>query len=133
MCGSLITKNLGTYLGVPLIHGRITKDTYKEIIEKTQKRLAAWKSDSLSFVGRCTLIKSVTSALPVYFKQTIKLPMDIYTSLDKINRNFLWGSSDAKKKIHLVKWDTVCLPKKLGGLGINKMKLMNQALLAKVG
>ena len=35
VCGSPITQNLGNYLGVPLIHGRITKDTYKEIFEKT--------------------------------------------------------------------------------------------------
>ena len=35
LCGSSITKNLGSYLGVPFIHCRIKKDTYKEIIEKT--------------------------------------------------------------------------------------------------
>ncbi|KAK0606978.1 hypothetical protein LWI29_007229 [Acer saccharum] len=133
ICGSPIMKNLGSYLGVPLIHGRIKKDTYREILEKTQKRLATWKSASLSFVGRCTLIKSVTAAIPVYAMQSIKLPSKISTSLDKINRDFLWGNSVDRKKVHLVKWDTVYLPKNLGGLGIKKMKVMNQALLAKVG
>ncbi|KAK2662266.1 hypothetical protein Ddye_000840 [Dipteronia dyeriana] len=33
--GSSITMNMGKYIGVPLIHGRITKDMYKEILEKT--------------------------------------------------------------------------------------------------
>ena len=41
VCGSPITQNLGNYLGVPLIHGRITRDTYNDIIVKTQKRLAS--------------------------------------------------------------------------------------------
>ncbi|KAK3211564.1 hypothetical protein Dsin_016270 [Dipteronia sinensis] len=125
ICGSPITKNLGTYLSVPLIHGHIKKDAYKEILEKTQKRLAAWKSASLSFVGRCTLINFVTSAIPVYVTQSIKLPSEISKSLDKINRDYLWDNTVDKKKIHLVNWDTVCLPKFLGGKGIKKMKLMN--------
>ncbi|KAK3184287.1 hypothetical protein Dsin_031573 [Dipteronia sinensis] len=106
LCGSPVTKNLGSYLGVPLIHGRITKDTYKEILVKTQKRLATWKSASLSFAGRCTLIKSVTSALSVYAMQSIKLPSDICKTLDKINMDFLWGSSVDRRKIQLINWET---------------------------
>ncbi|KAK0586532.1 hypothetical protein LWI29_008529 [Acer saccharum] len=133
LCGSPITNKLGSYLGVPLIHGRIRSDTYKVILEKTQKRLASWKSASLSFAGRCTLIKAVSSAIPVYAMQSIKLPSEISKNLDKINRNFLWGSTPEKKHVHLVSWDVVCLPKHLGGLGIKKTKLMNQALLAKIG
>lgn len=34
-------------------------------------------------------------------------------------------------KIHLVKWSSVCKPKKEGGLGLKSFKLMNGALLAK--
>ncbi|KAK3194957.1 hypothetical protein Dsin_026267 [Dipteronia sinensis] len=75
--GSPIYKNLGNYLGVPLIHGRITKTTYAKIIEKTQNRLTSWKSASLSFAGRCTLIKAVTSAIPIYAMQSVKLPSEI--------------------------------------------------------
>ena len=103
------------------------------ILEKSQKRLVSWKSASLSFAGRCTLIKTVASALPIYAMQTIKLPSEICANLDKINRNFLWGSTDEKKRMHLVNWDMVCMPKKRGGLGIKKMKMMNQSLLAKAG
>ncbi|KAK2645783.1 hypothetical protein Ddye_020978 [Dipteronia dyeriana] len=111
----------------------VTNGTYNEIIEKTQKRLAVWKIVSLSLTGRCTLIKSVTSVLPTFAMQYIKLPIKVWHTLDRINKDFLWGSKYDNKKINLVKWDTVCLPKKLGGLGIRKMKLMNQSLLAKTG
>ncbi|KAK2660241.1 hypothetical protein Ddye_006774 [Dipteronia dyeriana] len=113
ICGSSITKNLGSYLCVPLIHGRIKKDTYREILLKTQKRLSTWNTVSLSFADRYTLIKSITFAIPVYAMQSIKLPSKISTSHDKINRDFLWGNSVDRKKVHLVKWDTVCLPKNL--------------------
>ncbi|KAK0580349.1 hypothetical protein LWI29_000920 [Acer saccharum] len=133
ICGSPITSNLGNYLGVPLIHSRITKSTYKEILEKSQQRLASWKSASLSFAGRCTLIKAVASALPIYAMQSIKIPTEMCAKLDKLNRDFLWGNNAENKKIHLVKWDTVCTPKNKGGLGIKKTRLMNQALLAKAG
>ncbi|KAK2640989.1 hypothetical protein Ddye_022752 [Dipteronia dyeriana] len=88
--------------------------------------MAAWKSASLSLAGRCTLIKFVTSVLPTYAMLSIKLHTEVWHTLDKINRDFLWGSNLDKRKIHLVKWDTMCLPKKLGGLGIRKMKWMNQ-------
>ncbi|KAL5815317.1 hypothetical protein ACOSQ3_026106 [Xanthoceras sorbifolium] len=65
--------------------------------------------------------------------QSTKILSEICNKLDNINRNFLWGSKEHKSIVHLVKWDRVCLPKCKGGLGIKKMKDMNQALLAKAG
>ena len=59
--------------------------------------------------------------------------VEVLLLLDKLNRDFLWGNRANQKKIHLVKWDDVCLPKMNGGLGIKKMKVMNQVLLAKAG
>ncbi|KAK3226362.1 hypothetical protein Dsin_006224 [Dipteronia sinensis] len=133
ICCSPITKNLGKYLCVPLIHGRITKETYKEIFEKIQSRLATWKSATLSFAGKCTLINAVQSAILIYAIQSIKLPADICSKIDKLNKYFLWGHTADNRKVHLVNWKTVCLPKWKGGLGIKKSKLKNQALLAQAG
>ncbi|XP_040372858.1 uncharacterized protein LOC112194030 [Rosa chinensis] len=132
-CGSPLTTDLGKYLGMPLIHSRITKSTYASILDKVQNRLAGWKCKVLSLAGRLTLIHSVTATIPNYAMQTTRLPMYICDDLDKINRNFLWGDTENKKKIHLVNWDTVCLPKNLGGLGIKKSSDMNQSMLAKTG
>ena len=63
--------------------------------------------------------------------QSVKLPFELCDKLDKLSRDFLWGSSTVKRKMHLVKWDVVCLLRKKGGLGVKNMRLMNQALLAK--
>ncbi|KAL6194708.1 hypothetical protein ACLB2K_035785 [Fragaria x ananassa] len=133
ICGSPLSDDLGNYLGVPLLHSRVTPDTYKGLVEKVQLRLASWKSHTLSMAGRHTLIQSVTAGFLVYTMQSVKLPMSICNTLDRLNRNFLWGHTKEKKKIHLVKWDTVCKPKCYGGLGLKKSSCVNQALLAKTG
>ncbi|CAL2255075.1 unnamed protein product [Prunus armeniaca] len=124
--GSPLTASLGKYLGVPLIHTRVNKQTYQEVIAKVQMRLASWKSHTLSMAGRITLLQSVTAAIPIYTMQTAKLPMSL-------NRNFLWGHTSNTSKIHLVNWEQVCKPKVAGGLGIKRSSWMNQALLAKTG
>lgn len=80
--GSPLTDCLGKYLGVPLIHKRVTKDTYHEILDKVQKRLSSWKSHTLSMAGRITLVQSVTSAIPIYTMQTAQLPMSVCNKLD---------------------------------------------------
>lgn len=49
-----------------LVHSRITKETYNSVIDKVQKRLAAWKSNTLSMAGRLTLLQSVTAAIPIH-------------------------------------------------------------------
>ena len=51
--------------------------------------------------------------------------------IEKLQRNFLWGSFGDEPKIHLVKWATVHAPISSGGLGIRKISLFNIALLGK--
>lgn len=62
-----------------------------------------------------------------------KLPVSTCESLDKLNRDFLWGDCDEKRKVHLVNWDVVCQPKTSGGLGNKKIVAMNKAMPAKTG
>ena len=52
--------------------------------------------------------------------------------VDKIIRDLLWGSTEEKRKMHMVNWRTVTLPKDLGGLGLHSMKDRNLAILAKL-
>lgn len=52
--------------------------------------------------------------------------------MDRISRNFLWGSTETKKKVHLISWKKITRPKKEGGLGIQAAKEKNIALLAKL-
>ena len=61
-----LTNNLGTYLGVPIVHGRMTKNTYAPLVDKVLKKLADWKGKVLSQAGRRTLIQSTTSSIPLH-------------------------------------------------------------------
>ncbi|XP_028090980.1 uncharacterized protein LOC114291133 [Camellia sinensis] len=92
------------YLGLPLGASPRRKKTWKPIIDKFKMRLVGWKRRFLSFAGRLTLVKAVLSSLPVYFLSLFKLPEGIAKEIDKIQASFLWGGSNLKRKIHLVKW-----------------------------
>ncbi|CAL2229042.1 unnamed protein product [Prunus armeniaca] len=133
ICVSPFTNDLGKYLGMPLLHSRIGKRTYSSLVDKVRNRLAAWKSKLLSLARRATLIQAVTDSIPVYAMQTTKLPVSVCNDLDRLNRNFFWGSNEKKYKIHLCQWDLACRPKGKGGLVFKKTASMNQALLAKIG
>ncbi|GMI70388.1 hypothetical protein HRI_000708100 [Hibiscus trionum] len=57
--GFELVEDLGTYLGVPLLHKRVTKATYRFLIEKVERRLSGWASRTLSLAGRITLAKAI--------------------------------------------------------------------------
>ncbi|GKV45487.1 hypothetical protein SLEP1_g52559 [Rubroshorea leprosula] len=131
--GISLTSNLGTYLGIPISHGRHSHRNYKYILEKMQTKLSNWKGAHLSLAGRRVLIQSVTTSIPSYTMQAILLPKATCDAIDRLNRNFLWGSDSGACKPHLVSWDIVCLEKRYGGLGLRAAWDSNQAFVAKLG
>ncbi|KAJ3697520.1 hypothetical protein LUZ61_001225 [Rhynchospora tenuis] len=60
------------------------------------------------------------------------LPIWVIDKIDKIRRSFLWkGPLGTDKKLNLVSWDSVCKPKRVGGLGVLELRTFNLSLLAK--
>ncbi|KAG7543761.1 Ribonuclease H-like superfamily [Arabidopsis thaliana x Arabidopsis arenosa] len=127
------TRDLGKYLGMPVLQKRINKETFSDVLEKVSSRLAGWKGRCLSLAGRLTLTKAVLASIPIHTMSTILLPKSTLESLDKVSQSFLWGSHSGQRKQHLVNWKKVCSRKCDGGLGIRASKDMNKALLAKLG
>ncbi|CAN1774444.1 Putative ribonuclease H protein At1g65750 [Linum perenne] len=127
-----MTQDLGRYLGVPVLHGRIARQTYQPIIKRIDAKLSGLKVSSLSLAGRITLALIVLNAIPAYVMQTSALPSHICEKIDQKIRNFFWGSSDNCRKVHLVSWDTICKPKDRGGLGLRKAKELNLAYMMKL-
>ncbi|CAL5371297.1 unnamed protein product [Camellia sinensis] len=124
---------ISRYLGVPLIHSRVSKNIFNGVIEKIQRKLSSWKAKALSLAGRATVIQAVSSSIPTYLMQTTKLPQSICKHIHKLNRNFLWGDQEGRKKVYLVNWKQVCKAKQDKGLGLRRAEDQNVALLAKLG
>lgn len=129
----LLTGDMGKYLGVPLHYTRVNRGTFQFIIDKSRKRMGAWKASTLSLAGRITLVRSVLNSLPIYYMQTSLIPNQVCNELDKIARDFTWGSSRERRKVSLVAWEKLCLPTQCGGLGLKYTRRMNEALLMKLG
>ena len=119
------------YLGLPLGAKHKALGVWDAIEERFQKRLAPWKMQYISKGGRATLIRSTLSSLPIYYLSLFRMPQKVSTRLEIIQRQFLWGGNDHDKKIALVKWATVCIAKRKGGIGIKSFSNMNKALLSK--
>ncbi|KHN13746.1 Putative ribonuclease H protein, partial [Glycine soja] len=98
------------------------------IITKFEFKLSKWKQKSLSMGGRITLINSVLTALPIYMLSFFRVPKKVVQKLVSIQRNFLWGGGSEVAKIAWINWDTICLPKNKGGLGIKDLSKFNEAL-----
>ena len=99
--------------------------------ERFKRKLAACKKQYLSMGGRLTLIKCTLSNLPIYFMSLIVIPKKVRIKLERIQREFLRGDLEERRKIHLVGWSVICKDKKHGGLGLRHLERFNQALLGK--
>ena len=96
-----------------------------------RKKLARWKSQYISKGGRITLIRSTLASMPIYFMSMLSMPRKVRLRLERIQRDFLWGGGALERKLHLVRWDLVCLEKCNGGLGVKSLYILNKALLCK--
>ena len=126
------TPNLCSYLGFPIRHVGLSNQDLNFVLDRVKQRLAGWKGSLLSLSGRKVLIQAATSAIPSYIMQSSLLPVRILDNLDRMNRTFLWGSSDLKRKIHWVGWKKVTRLVEEGGLGIQTAKGTNLAYLPKL-
>jgi hypothetical protein len=119
------------YLGLPLSDKRLPKITYLPLLQKFSARLSGWAAKKLSMAAMIVLINVVLSALPTYFMSIFSLPAWVIREIDKIGINFLCHDTPESRRMHLINWELVTTPKRLGGLGIVDLKTFNQALLVK--
>ncbi|XP_026416488.1 uncharacterized protein LOC113311918 [Papaver somniferum] len=124
--------DLGKYLGVPVQWGRVIASTFADLTDKFINRMQGWKSTSLTFAGRTTLLKAALDPVSNHLMTVLKLPMKITKLLNIYKREFLWKHRKGEKKFHSIGWDTVCQPVENGGLGIRDLHLNNLALLARM-
>ncbi|CAL0332599.1 unnamed protein product [Lupinus luteus] len=92
-----------TYLGIPVGVNHKRKETWNPLIDRLKIKLSSWNMNHVSFGGRLILLNTVLYALLVYFLSIYKAPVTIINSIQKIQRDFLWGGTNSHKKINWVK------------------------------
>lgn len=105
-------------------------DDVKEIFFQ---KIAGWKAKVLSHTGRTMLIKYVASAIPSYLMSFYSMPLQWCKDIDKALKNFWWGfKGGSNRHLTLKAWNSICVPKSDGGLGIRLTSEVNEALISKL-
>ena len=121
-----LISNLGRYLGVNSIHGRVTQDLFSNVVESIASRLEGWKMKILSSVGRQVLVRSVLNTVPFYTMQTTLIPMGICYKIEMLMRRFLWGGTSQQRATSLVICDKVTTSIDWGGIYYRRSKVFGQ-------
>jgi hypothetical protein len=119
------------YLGMPADVGTSKNGAFKYLKDRLWTKIQGWMEKILSAAGKEVLIKSVAQAIPVYSMSCFKLPRDLCEHLTSMIKAFWWGSKRGQRKPYWVSWDTMSMPKYMGGLGFQDFKIFNLALLAR--
>jgi len=93
--------------------------------------LSSWKSRHLPFGDCLVLLKFVLTSLHVYALSFFKAPSSIIASLDSLLIRFFLGGCEENRKISWIDWESICVDKEVGGLGVRRSKEFNLALLGK--
>lgn len=64
--------------------------------------------------GRTILASSTLNSIPTYAMQYTILPPKILKTIDKIQWDFIWGSTNTSKKFHLINWQVLTKLSRIG-------------------
>ncbi|GLJ44326.1 hypothetical protein SUGI_0927960 [Cryptomeria japonica] len=120
------------YLGVPLFVGRLDNKIWEEVVNRCKVKSMAWTNNWLSQAGRIQMVKTILSAVPIYYMSCYGLSCKAASTLDGLLKKFLCDGEKELKKVPLINWDTACMLKAEGGTELRHMKLQNVALGAKL-
>ncbi|KAF6145677.1 hypothetical protein GIB67_002771 [Kingdonia uniflora] len=116
-----------TYLGIPLIQGRVTNGCLKTTIDKIKRRANLYVGKMVSMQGRVVLTTFILSSMTIYSMSIYKWPSFILKDGETIIRNLIWSKDPNKRKGVTTAWEKCCKPTFEGGfrkLGDNKAILL---------
>lgn len=116
------------YLGLPLTTKSMMKTDYEPIVDRIRNSLIMWSSKTLSYAGRLQLINSVIASIANFWSSAFRLPKRCFETIEKMCNAFLWSGSPHTSSKAKVAWEDLCVPKREGGLGIQRMQDMSKAL-----
>lgn len=83
------TKNLGRYLGFPLLNQGRNGNAFNFVMERIQSKLAGWKTKLFSPAGRMVLVQTTAASIADYYISCHALPIKVCNAIDKAMRDFL--------------------------------------------
>eukprot|EP00253_Pinus_taeda_P001999 PITA_01999 len=121
------------YLGLPIFQKRALSKDWLPLLDKIKSKIYSWGYNWLNLAGKTVLIKSVLNSLPIYQSAMMMAPLGITRKIEEYIRNFFWkGGKANEKRIPLINWDTISLPRMEGGLQFKNINNQNIALGAKL-
>jgi hypothetical protein len=129
--GVPIIRQYEKYLGLPSLVGRHKVESFSHIKERVWSKINGWKGQILSQAGREIMIKAVAQAVPTYAMSCFRLPIRLCQEIEAMIRKFWWSQGQDQNKICWVKWNSLCHPKGVGGMGFREMRKFKDALLGK--
>lgn len=89
--------SFGIYLGFPIVDSSPKSKDFHFIIDNMRSPLTNWKINYLNMAGRTTLSSSTFASIPNYVMQYTLLPEKVLKTIDKIQRDFIWGRMILKR------------------------------------
>eukprot|EP00253_Pinus_taeda_P035906 PITA_35906 len=108
------------------------KSIWEPVLNKMQDKVKKWTIKLLNLAGRLILTKAILHSIPVFFLSTLPAPKGVIQQFRNIQRDFLWGKEEIRKKWALVSWDKICKPKSHEGLGLDEQEILSNVLGAKL-
>lgn len=97
-----------------------------------QDKVRKWTNRDLNLAGRLVLTKFVLQDILVFMLSALQAPKGVLQQFRNIQRDFLWGKEETRKKWALVSWEKIYRPKHHGGLGLDDQEILSRVLGAKL-
>ncbi|PKU66032.1 Putative ribonuclease H protein [Dendrobium catenatum] len=113
-----------TYLGIPISTKKLKASHFQPLLSRIFALLEGWKNKFLSFAGRVQFLKFTISNTIAYWIRGSIIPKGCCASINKLCSKFLFHNNLVERKLHLISWSNVTLPKAKGGLGIPSIEAL---------
>lgn len=91
-----------------------------------------WNQKFLSMTRKEIMLKTLAQALPNYAMNIYLLPLELCKELEIMMKSFWWETKrNGDRGIQWGRWDSMCKPKSLGGIGFKRIHEFNIAMLGK--